>query len=127
MWSAVLTAATRRPSPWPAATPNAVGRAAIDIYFSPYDLVTFTDRVPETWKPFMKMLVGDPEAGQDFLRNSPRTYIPNWVCPDAEWCREQNFESRVIEQESRELVRKTARIGKRSGLPHGVPTRAAMC
>ena len=28
--------------------------------FGPYDLLTFMDRLPETWKPYFALAVGDP-------------------------------------------------------------------
>ena len=29
--------------------------------FGPYDLITFSERIPETWKPYFKMAIGDPD------------------------------------------------------------------
>jgi pimeloyl-ACP methyl ester carboxylesterase len=76
--------------------------AAIDM-FGPYNLLTFADRVPPTWKPFIKMLVGDPETEADFLRErSPITYIHNLQCPML--VIQGKNDPRVTEIESRELV-----------------------
>ena len=46
-----LTLAARHPELW---------RGAVDM-FGPYDLFTFMDRIPETWKPYFALAVGDPE------------------------------------------------------------------
>lgn len=96
-----LTLAGRHPELW---------SAAVDM-FGPYDLTKFTERVPETWKPFMKMLVGDPETEQEFLQErSPRTYIHQIECPLLV-IQGQN-DPRVIEQESRDLVETLREQGK---------------
>ncbi|MBK8988747.1 MAG: S9 family peptidase [Chloroflexi bacterium] len=96
-----LTLASRHPELW---------SAAVDM-FGPYDLSQFAGRVPETWKPFMKMLVGDPETEQEFLQErSPRTYIHQIECPLLV-VQGQN-DPRVIEQESRELVEELRGLGK---------------
>ena len=52
-----LTLAARHPELW---------RGAVDM-FGPYDLFTFMDRLPETWKPYFALAVGDPETDRDFL------------------------------------------------------------
>ncbi len=88
-----LTLASRYPELW---------AAAVDM-FGPYNLLTFADRVPPTWKPFMKMLVGDPETEADFLKErSPITYIQNVQCPML--VVQGKNDPRVLEIESRELV-----------------------
>ena len=67
-----LTLAARHPELW---------RGAVDM-FGPYDLLTFMDRIPETWKPYFALAVGDPEKDRDFLVDrSPRTYIDDLACP----------------------------------------------
>jgi pimeloyl-ACP methyl ester carboxylesterase len=96
-----LTLAARHPELW---------SAAIDM-FGPYDLSLFAERAPETWKPFIKMLVGDPETERDFLlERSPRSYIQQIECPLLV-IQGQN-DPRVIEQESRELVEELRGLGK---------------
>jgi len=66
-----LTLAARHPELW---------SAAVDM-FGPYDLLTFIDRLPETWKPYFRIEVGDPEKDRDFLvERSPRTYIDQVSC-----------------------------------------------
>ena len=57
-----LTLAARHPELW---------RAAVDM-FGPYDLFTFMDRLPETWKPYFALAVGDPEKDRDFLSSARR-------------------------------------------------------
>jgi dipeptidyl aminopeptidase/acylaminoacyl peptidase len=65
----------------------------------------------ETWKPFMKMLAGDPETEQEFLtERSPRTCIEQVTVPML--VVQGKNDPRVIEQESRELVEKLREIGK---------------
>lgn len=96
-----LTLAARHPDLW---------SAAVDM-FGPYDLLTFSDRVPETWKPFMRFLVGDPETEQDFLRErSPRSYIEKLGCPLL--VIQGKNDPRVWEVESRELVEELQSQGK---------------
>lgn len=84
--------------------------AAVDM-FGPYDLTNFAERVPETWKPFMKYLVGDPETERDFLlARSPRSYAGQLACPLLV-IQGQN-DPRVWEIESRELVEELRAAGK---------------
>jgi len=88
-----LTLAARHPELW---------RAAIDM-FGPYDLFTFMDRLPETWKPYFALAVGDPEKDRDFLLDrSPRTHIGGISCPLLV-IQGQN-DPRVVERESRDVV-----------------------
>ncbi len=88
-----LTLAARHPELW---------QAAVDM-FGPYDLFTFMDRLPETWKPYFALAVGDPEKDRDFLLDrSPRTHIDNVSCPLLV-IQGQN-DPRVVEQESRDVV-----------------------
>ena len=88
-----LMLASRHPELW---------RAAVDM-FGPYDLTTFIERIPETWKPYFALAVGDPEKDRDLLvERSPRTYIADISCPLLV-IQGQN-DPRVVEQESRDLV-----------------------
>ncbi|MFO7571903.1 MAG: prolyl oligopeptidase family serine peptidase [Gaiellaceae bacterium] len=88
-----LMLAARHPELW---------RAAVDM-FGPYDLFTFMDRLPETWKPLFAIVVGDPERDRDFLvERSPKTHIEDIACPLLV-IQGQN-DPRVVEQESRDLV-----------------------
>jgi len=84
--------------------------AACDM-FGPYDLVSFMQRIPETWKPYFKIAVGDPETEADMLRErSPRTYLGRLACPLLV-IQGQN-DPRVVEAESRLVVEDLRAQGK---------------
>ncbi|WP_110513595.1 S9 family peptidase [Herpetosiphon llansteffanensis] len=96
-----LTLVGRHPELW---------KAGIDM-FGPYDLHTFSARVPETWKAYMATQVGDPVTEADFLvERSPKTYIHNLACPLL--VTQGANDPRVIEQESREVVHELQALGK---------------
>jgi pimeloyl-ACP methyl ester carboxylesterase len=96
-----LTLAGRHPELW---------RAAVDM-FGPYDLFTFMQRIPETWKPYMTLFVGDPEKDRDFLVDrSPKTHIGNIQCPL--FVIQGQNDPRVVEQESHDLVDELRTLGK---------------
>ena len=96
-----LTMASRHPGLW---------SAAVDM-FGPYDLLTFSDRLPETWKPYFQISLGDPVKDRDFLvERSPRTYIDQIQCPLL--VIQGKNDPRVIEQESRDLVEHLRANGK---------------
>ncbi len=98
-----LTLAARHPELW---------RASCDM-FGPYDLFTFINRLPETWKPYFKISLGDPdsEADKAFLtERSPRTHIDNLAAPML--VIQGKNDPRVIEQESRDVVNYLNSIGK---------------
>lgn len=96
-----LTLAARHPELW---------AAAVDM-FGPYNLLTFMERIPETWKPYFAIAVGDPEKDRDFLvERSPSTYIEQIQCPML--VIQGANDPRVIEQESREVVEQLRGIGK---------------
>ncbi|MBF8283584.1 MAG: Acylaminoacyl-peptidase [Anaerolineales bacterium] len=96
-----LTLAARHPELW---------SAAVDM-FGPYDLLTFMDRIPETWKPYFSIAIGDPAKDHDFLvERSPRTHIGNTTCPLLV-IQGQN-DPRVIERESRDVVEQLRAKGK---------------
>jgi pimeloyl-ACP methyl ester carboxylesterase len=96
-----LTLAGRHPELW---------RAAVDM-FGPYDLRTFMERIPETWKPFFALTLGDAERDRDFLaERSPRTHIANLSCPLLV-IQGQN-DPRVVEQESHDLVDELRALGR---------------
>jgi predicted peptidase len=87
-------------------------KASCDM-FGPYDLLTFSERLPETWKPYFKIAIGDPDipADREFLiERSPRTYIENLGAPML--VIQGRNDPRVIEQESRDLVDHLNSIGK---------------
>jgi dipeptidyl aminopeptidase/acylaminoacyl peptidase len=96
-----LTPAARHPELW---------GAAVDM-FGPYDLLTFLERLPETWKPYFALAVGDPEADRDFLvERSPKTHIAGVACPLLV-IQGQN-DPRVIERESRDVVEELRGLGR---------------
>ena len=88
-----LTLAGRHPELW---------SAAVDM-FGPYDLLTFMERLPETWKPYFVIAIGDPVKDRDFLiERSPHSHITGIQCPLLV-IQGQN-DPRVIERESRDVV-----------------------
>jgi dipeptidyl aminopeptidase/acylaminoacyl peptidase len=96
-----LTLAARHPELW---------RAAVDM-FGPYDLFTFMERLPETWKPYFVLAVGDPENDADFLvERSPKTHIADISCPLLV-IQGQN-DPRVVERESRDVVEQLRGLGR---------------
>jgi pimeloyl-ACP methyl ester carboxylesterase len=96
-----LTLAARHPELW---------RAAIDM-FGPYDLITFMERLPETWKPYFVLTLGDPEENRDFfVDRSPKTHIAELSCPLLV-IQGQN-DPRVVERESHQLVDELRERGK---------------
>ena len=96
-----LTLAGRHPDLW---------RGAVDM-FGPYDLLTFVDRIPETWKPYFSLVLGDPERDRDFLvERSPKTYIHDIKCPLL--VIQGRNDPRVVERESHDLVDELRGSGK---------------
>jgi dipeptidyl aminopeptidase/acylaminoacyl peptidase len=96
-----LTLGARHPDLW---------RAAVDM-FGPYDLLTFIDRIPETWKPYFALAVGDPVRDRDFLvERSPKTYMKDIACPLLV-IQGQN-DPRVVERESRDVVEDLRALGR---------------
>jgi pimeloyl-ACP methyl ester carboxylesterase len=85
-------------------------RAAVDMFGS-YDLLTWMERVPETWKPFIALALGNVEDDRDFLvERSPRTHVANIACPLLV-IQGQN-DPRVVERESHDLVENLRGQGK---------------
>lgn len=98
-----LTLAARHPDIW---------SAAVDM-FGPYNLKTFCERIPETWKPYFYLVLGDPQNENDraFLEDrSPRTYMDQIACPLL--VIQGKNDPRVVEQESRDLVEYLRSQGK---------------
>ena len=86
--------------------------AACDM-FGPYDLITFCERLPETWKPYFKVILGDPASseGRTFLsERSPKTYLDNLSCPML--VIQGRNDPRVVAKESEELVADLKEKGK---------------
>jgi len=96
-----LTLAARHPDLW---------RGAVDM-FGPYDLLTFSQRIPESWKPYFELVIGHPERDRDFLlERSPRTYMQQITCPLL--VIQGKNDPRVIERESRDVVEQLMAAGK---------------
>jgi pimeloyl-ACP methyl ester carboxylesterase len=96
-----LTLAGRHPDLW---------KAAVDM-FGPYDLLTFMERIPETWKPYFAIAVGDPVKDRDFLvERSPRTYIEQISAPLM--VIQGKNDPRVVERESHDVVEYLRGLGK---------------
>jgi esterase/lipase len=96
-----LTLAGRHPDLW---------SAAVDM-FGPYDLFTFLERIPPTWKPYFTLTIGDPVKDYDLLVDrSPKTHIDQIKCPLL--VIQGNNDPRVVERESRDLVDHLRGIGK---------------
>ncbi len=84
--------------------------AAVDM-FGPYDLLTFMERIPETWKPYFELAVGHPERDREFLvERSPKTHIEGVSSPLLV-IQGQN-DPRVVERESHDLVEHLRGVGK---------------
>ncbi len=96
-----LTLAARHPELW---------SAAVDM-FGPYNLITFVDRLPETWKPYFAIAIGDTVKDRDFLlERSPSTYIDNITAPML--VIQGKNDPRVTERESRDVVERLQAQGK---------------
>ena len=96
-----LTLAGRHPDLW---------RGAVDM-FGPYDLLTFMERLPETWKPFFALALGTVENDRDFLvERSPRTHILDISCPLL--VIQGKNDPRVVAAESRDVVDELRGAGK---------------
>jgi dipeptidyl aminopeptidase/acylaminoacyl peptidase len=96
-----LTLASRHPELW---------AAAVDM-FGPYDLESFSERIPETWKPFMAFLVGDPVEDRELLvERSPNTYLEEITAPLL--VIQGKNDPRVVEKESADLVERLRAAGK---------------
>ena len=86
--------------------------AAVDM-FGPYDLITFSERIPETWKPYFKIVLGDPEVPDDrqfLVDRSPNTYLDDLACPLL--VIQGKNDPRVVELESSDLVKNLRDKGK---------------
>jgi len=98
-----LTLAGRHPELW---------QAACDM-FGPYDLLTFSERIPPTWKPYFKIALGDPEKPEerDFLiERSPCSYLDQMSCPML--VVQGRNDPRVVAAESEDLVADLRKKGK---------------
>jgi dipeptidyl aminopeptidase/acylaminoacyl peptidase len=78
--------------------------AAVDM-FGPFDLLTFFERIPESWKPYFKLCLGNPEIPEErqfIIERSPRTYLDSLACPML--VIQGKNDPRVVFAESRDLV-----------------------
>lgn len=77
-------------------------KASCDM-FGPYNLLTFLNRIPETWKTYFRLAIGDLEKDKDFLMDrSPITYLKNFRAPML--IMQGKNDPRVVLQESKDLV-----------------------
>lgn len=96
-----LTLAGRHPELW---------RAACDM-FGPFNLFTFMERLPPTWRTYFHQALGHPERDRDFLiERSPNTHLGNLACPLL--VIQGANDPRVVEAESRDLVENLRGAGK---------------
>ncbi len=96
-----LTLAGRHPELW---------AAACDM-FGPYDMFTFLDRLPETWKTYFYLSIGHPEKDHDFLvERSPKSHLDQLACPML--VIQGANDPRVVLDESKDLVAELQEQGK---------------
>jgi pimeloyl-ACP methyl ester carboxylesterase len=87
-------------------------QASCDM-FGPYDLLTFSERIPETWKPYFKIALGDasiPEEKEFLIQRSPKTHLSNMSAPML--VIQGRNDPRVVAAESEDLVRQLKSQGK---------------
>ena len=81
--------------------------------FGPYDLLTFSERIPATWKPYFKIALGDPEKADErafLVERSPKTHLENMSAPML--VIQGRNDPRVVAAESEDLVRELKSQGK---------------
>ena len=84
--------------------------AAVDM-FGPYNLVTFLERIPATWRPYYEIILGHPERDQEWLlERSPSTHLHRLACPML--VIQGRNDPRVVAAESEDLVRTLQAQGK---------------
>ena len=91
-------------------------KAACDM-FGPYDLLTFSERIPETWKPYFKIALGDAEKPEErafLVERSPKTHMHKMTCPML--VIQGRNDPRVVAKESEELVAQLREKGKKMEL-----------
>lgn len=87
-------------------------KASCDM-FGPYDLLTFSERIPETWKPYFKIVLGDPGRPEDrefLIERSPKTHLHNMSAPML--VIQGRNDPRVVAAESEDLVNQLQTKGK---------------
>ncbi|HCU58323.1 MAG TPA: S9 family peptidase [Anaerolineaceae bacterium] len=98
-----LTLAGRHPDLW---------AAAVDM-FGPYDLLTFLERIPPTWKPYFDVALGNPDIPEDrefLVERSPKTHIDQIDFPML--VIQGRNDPRVVAEESEDLVKHLQENGK---------------
>lgn len=84
--------------------------AAVDM-FGPFNLISFLERIPETWKPYFDIVLGNPERDREFLtERSPSAYLHQLACPML--VIQGRNDPRVVAAESEDLVRTLQAQGK---------------
>ncbi len=81
--------------------------------FGPYDLLTFLQRIPPTWKPYYKIALGDLDKPEDqpfLVDRSPKTHLHNMKAPML--VIQGRNDPRVVAAESEDLVRELKAEGK---------------
>jgi dipeptidyl aminopeptidase/acylaminoacyl peptidase len=81
--------------------------------FGPYDLLTFLERIPATWKPYFKIALGDvekPDEKQFLIERSPKTHLHQMTCPML--VIQGRNDPRVVAAESEDLARELRKQGK---------------
>jgi pimeloyl-ACP methyl ester carboxylesterase len=87
-------------------------QGAVDM-FGPYDLITFSERIPASWKPYYKLVIGDPEDAEDrklLVERSPNTFLGDMECPML--VIQGANDPRVVAAESADLVNELKADGK---------------
>lgn len=87
-------------------------KASCDM-FGPYDLLTFSERIPATWKPYFKIALGDPEKADErafLIDRSPKTHLHNMSAPML--VIQGRNDPRVVAAESEDLVKELKSKGK---------------
>ena len=96
-----LIVATRHPDVW---------QAACDM-FGPYNLISFVERLPESWAAYFYVSIGHPERDADFLKErSPSTYMDQLKAPLL--VIQGKNDPRVVEAESKDIVDRLNKSGK---------------
>lgn len=87
-------------------------KAACDM-FGPYDLLTFCERIPATWKPYFKIALGDPDKPEErefLIERSPKTHLHQMTCPML--VIQGRNDPRVVATESEDLANELRQQGK---------------
>jgi pimeloyl-ACP methyl ester carboxylesterase len=88
--------------------------AAVDM-FGPFNLLSFLERIPETWKPYFDIALGNPVRDRDFLvERSPSAHLHRLACPML--VIQGRNDPRVVAAESEDLVRTLQAQGKEVAL-----------